>query len=253
MKRLMLILLLLFSPGMVWGGEDPAATEIVERMNKLQNQPSMYSEAAMTIQTSSGQERTYTYKSWMLDGGDKVLMEYTSPRRVKGQKTLLLNQADDIWVYFPRTGRVRKLATHAKRQKLQGSDFSYEDAGGGNLFVTDFTPRLLGQEKYAGKKCWLLELNRKQDSGSSYARLLLWVDRESYLPYRIDYFEKEGQEEPDKRLVQEDVRLVDGIPTAFRLVMYNLNEAGETRVELTKVRYNLEVDPELFSERGLKQ
>ena len=39
----------------------------------------------------------------------------------------MLNDGDDIWTYFPRTRRVRKLASHAKKQKVPGSDFSFGD------------------------------------------------------------------------------------------------------------------------------
>ena len=78
--------------------------------------------------TTSGKKRTFIFEAWSRDKGEKSLIRYLEPRRAKGQATLMLNNADDIWMYFPRTQRVRKLATHAKKQKA-GAPFSVKIAG----------------------------------------------------------------------------------------------------------------------------
>jgi len=86
---------------------------------------------------------------------------------------LMLNNADDIWMFFPRTQRVRKLATHAKKQKMQGSDFSYEDMGSGDAFIEDYDAQRLEDEMREGHDCFKLELTRKEGSDMSYSRLIL--------------------------------------------------------------------------------
>ncbi|MCF7826745.1 MAG: outer membrane lipoprotein-sorting protein, partial [Candidatus Marinimicrobia bacterium] len=104
-----------------------------------------YSKGSQTIITSSGQERVFEFDSWSAEKGKSVLTRYTKPAAIRGQAFLMLNNADDIWSYFPRTKRVRKLASHAKKQKMQGSDFTYEDMGGGDVFLTKFKSTLLGE------------------------------------------------------------------------------------------------------------
>ncbi|MEA3421029.1 MAG: outer membrane lipoprotein-sorting protein, partial [Acidobacteriota bacterium] len=115
--------------------QDLTGEDIIQKVNELINVQTSYGKAKMIIITSSGSKRTFIYESWSKNKGEKNLVRYLEPTRVKGQAILMLNHSDDIWMYFPRTQRVRKLATHAKKQKMQGSDFSYEDMGSGDEFI----------------------------------------------------------------------------------------------------------------------
>jgi len=91
-------------------GQELTANQIIHKVNDLMNQETVYGKIRMTIVTTSGKKRTFEYESWSKDKGEKNLIRYTKPARVKGQAILMLNNADDIWAYFPRTKRVRKLA-----------------------------------------------------------------------------------------------------------------------------------------------
>ncbi len=61
----------------------------------------------------------------------------------------MLNNADNIWTYFPRTKRVRKLASHAKKQKVQGGDFTFEDFSSSNIWKMEIQDMAIlgGQDK----------------------------------------------------------------------------------------------------------
>ena len=226
---------------------------IIQKVNELMNVQTSYGKAKMTIVTTSGQKRTFIYESWSKNKGEKNLVRYLEPRRVKGQAVLMLNHADDIWMYFPRTQRVRKLATHAKKQKMQGSDFSYEDMGSGDAFIEDFSPERLEDEKMEGHDCFKLELTRKQESDISYSRLIMWVIKENYYPIVIDYYDEDDPSLWEKRLVQSDIRVIDNIPTAMKIVMYNKQDNTQTEMELIEVKYNVKLDDSMFTERGLKK
>ncbi|HID29770.1 MAG TPA: outer membrane lipoprotein-sorting protein [Desulfobacterales bacterium] len=121
-------------------------------------------------------------------------------------------------MFFPRTQRVRKLATHAKKQKMEGSDFSYEDMGSGDAFVKDFTVRRLKDEKMKGYDCYKLELIRNKDSDVSYARLVMWVIKKYFVPIIIDYYDEKDPNFLLKRLVQSDIQVIGGIPTPMKMV-----------------------------------
>ena len=170
-----------------------------------------------TIVTSGGKERTLGMKAYSKNRNEKQLMIYTEPARVKGDKILMLNEGDDIWFYTPRTDRVRHLASHAKRQKVQGSDFAYEDMAGGNI-EEDYTYTLLGQEKVEGTKCHKFELI-PTESGPHYSKMILWADREKFLTRQIDYYE---EDELLKRLKTYDVQRIDGHWYAMKMVMTDL-------------------------------
>ena len=227
--------------------------KIVEIVNDLINQETCYARAKMTIITSSGQERTFTYESWSKERGEKNLIRYLAPRRVKGQATLMLNHADDIWMFFPRTQRVRRLATHAKKQKMEGSDFSYEDMGSGDVFVRDFTARRLKDEKMEGADCYTIELSRKKGSDSAYSRMIMWVRKENFVPIVIDYYDEDDSDLLVKRLVQSNIQVIDNIPTALKMVMYDQRNNTHTTMEFVEVKFNIPLEDAMFTERGLKK
>ncbi|MFC1726740.1 outer membrane lipoprotein-sorting protein [candidate division KSB1 bacterium] len=227
--------------------------EIIQKVNDLFNPETSYGKSTMTIVTSSGDKRTFTMESWSMGKGEKNLVRYLEPRRVKGQATLMLNHADDIWMYFPRTQRVRKLATHAKKQKMEGSDFSYEDMGGGDSFIEDFTSKRLDDEKIEGEECYKLEMTRKPDSDVSYSRLIMYIVRENFVPIVIDYFDEKNPDFHLKRLVQSNIRIIDNIPTAMKAVMYNKNDNTQTEMEMLEIKYNVQLDENMFTERSLKK
>jgi len=233
--------------------DDLTGEEIIKEVNALLNPSTTYGKAKMTIVTTSGQERTFVYESWSMNRGEKTLIRYLEPRRVMGQAILMLNNADDIWAFFPRTQRVRKLATHAKKQKMQGSDFSYEDMGSGDAFIDDYNSKRLKDEKKEGFDCYTVELIRKKGTEATYSRLAMWVIKENYYPVAIDYYDENDPEFLLKRLVQSDIRIIDDIPTAMNVVMRNEMDNTETKMILVEVKYDIELEDSFFTERSLKK
>ncbi|MFH1853593.1 MAG: outer membrane lipoprotein-sorting protein [Candidatus Neomarinimicrobiota bacterium] len=234
-------------------GQELTGPEIIRKVNDLFNPQTSYGVSKMTIVTTGGDTRTLVSESWSKGAGEKTLVRYLEPARVKGQAVLMLNNADDIWAYFPRTGRVRKLASHAKKQKMQGSDFSYEDMGGGDAFIDEYLARRLEDEKIDAQNCYTVELTRKPDSDQTYSRLILRVVKENFVPIAIDYYSENDPTLNEKQLVQSDIREIDGLPTAFKIVMYNKLDNTSTMMEMLEVQYNLELDDEMFTERNLKK
>lgn len=251
MKTRSIILMALISSQVL--GRNLTGPEIIQKVNALMNPASSYARAKMTIITSSGQERTFVYDSWSKNHGEKNLIRYIEPRRLKDQATLMTNYADDIWMYFTRTRRVRKMATHAKKQKMEGSDFSYEDMGAGNSFIEDFEATRLQDQEIDGQLCYQIEMIRKPDADISYSRLVMFVHKDHFVPIRVQYFEGDNPERLLKELVQTDIRQIQSIPTAMKMEMINRTDRTSTRMEFLEIRYNVDLEDALFTERGLKQ
>jgi outer membrane lipoprotein-sorting protein len=165
----------------------------------------------------------------------------------------MLNHSDDIWMYFPRTSRVRKLASHAKKQKMQGSDFSYEDMGSGDAFIEDYSAKRLEDEMMEEKDCYKLELTKKEDSDLSYSRMIMWVIKENYYPVVIDYYDEDDPRKHLKRLVQSEFKTINNYPTAMQVVMYNKIDNTNTKMRLLEITYDLPLDDAMFTERELKK
>ena len=234
-----------------WGtlqAQELSPQEIINRIDATERVASSESIARQIITTSGGKKRTLGMKAYTKDMNDKQLMIYTSPKRVKGDKILMLNDGDDIWFYTPKTDRVRHLASHAKRQKVQGSDFAYEDMSGGKI-EEDYTYTLMGEEKVAGQSCYKFELI-PTESGPHYAKLILWADKEKFITLKIDYYE---DDELLKRLDCYDVQHIDGHWYAMKLVMTNLQEGGQTVMETEKIQFDIEIKDKAFTTKNLKR
>jgi len=238
----------------LWGQDESlTGDDIILKVNEVFNPQTAYSKTRMTIVTTSGDQRTFVSESWSQNKGEKNLVRYLEPSRVRGQAILMLNHADDIWAFFPRTQRVRKLASHAKKQKMQGSDFSYEDMGSGDAFIEDYTALRLEDTAEQGFDCFTLELTRKPESDIAYSRLVIQVIKENFFPIAIDYYDDKDPKRLLKQLLQSDIRDVDGLPTAFQMVMSNLNDNTQSEMEFLEVRYNLPLEDSMFTERALKK
>lgn len=250
---LVTLFLLIFSVSVLSFGQELTGEEIISKVNELMNQDTVQAKVKMTIVTSSGNERVFIYDSYSKNKGEKNLIRYIEPKRAKGQAILMLNYADDIWMYFPRTKRIRKLATHAKSQKMEGSDFSYEDTGASDAFIEDFSSKKLGSEIKEGHDCYKIEMLKKEGIESGYSRLIMWIIKDSFIPITIDYYDAENPELLLKTLIQYDIKNIDGIPTATKMVMYNKLEDSQTSIEMLEIKYNIELDDSLFTERYLKR
>ncbi len=233
--------------------EEMTAEEIIQTMTETMNPDQAHGKMQMTIITTSGQERTFVYETFSKNHGEKSLMKYLEPTRVKGQTILMLNDADDIWTFFPRTKRVRKLATHAKKQKVEGSDFSYEDMGASNTFIEEYESARHNDERKQGRLCYTLELIRKADSDAGYSRIMMWVDKEYLIPLVIDYYHDDDPQLWEKQLICSDIQLIDDIYTPMKYVMYNKLDATQTSMGIIEIDYTVDLPDDLFTEMGMQK
>ncbi len=230
--------------------EEPTGKELLDRMDKVLTPESSQSTVVQTIETSSGGTRDFTYISFVGDSGASSLIRYQSPRRVKDEAFLMLNNADDIWAYFARTRRVRKLASHARKKKLMGSDFTYEDMGGGNRYREEYAPARLPDKQYEGETCYILELTPLPGEDPAYQRIVCYLRQSDYYPCRIDYYE--DKDELLKILYMKEIEVIDRFPTAMKMVMHNQEDGSETIIAIKEITYRVTFDKNFFSERSLK-
>ena len=119
--------------------------------------------------------------------------------------------------------------------------------------IEDFTSQRLDDEKMEGYDCYKLELTRVPDSNLSYSRLIMWVIKDNFVPVVVDYYHEDDPNRWLKRLVGSDIRTIDGIPTAMKVVMSNQEDNTQTEMEIVEIIYNIELTPEMFTERRLKK
>jgi outer membrane lipoprotein-sorting protein len=227
-----------------------SAGPILEKSDVAEGYASEFAEMQQIITTSGGQKRTLVIRAWAVHNGEKQLSEYLAPADIEGQKILMTEDGDNIWMFNPETRRTRKLGSHMKKRKMMGSDFTYEDQAGGK-FSEKFSGVVLGEEQQGGIDCSVLDL-KPTPKGPSYGKIIAYIGKEDFITRRVDYF-REGESEPFKRLILEDVRQVGEKRVAHKMTMTNLADRTETVNLLDKVQFGVELPDSIFESRNLEK
>jgi outer membrane lipoprotein-sorting protein len=145
----------------------------------------------MTLRNKKGQEskREIRNQSMEVDGdGDKALSIFDSPADVKGTAFLSFTHAiepDDQWLYLPALKRVKRIASANKSGPFMGSEFAFEDLSSQEIEKYNFV--YVGDEQIDGIDMYMVE-RRPRYKHSGYTRQVVWLDKEYYRPFRIDYY-----------------------------------------------------------------
>lgn len=224
------------------------AQAILGKSDEVEGFTSSFSEIQQIITTSSGQKRTLVIRGWAVNNSEKQLSEYQAPADIKGQRILMTDDGDNIWMFNPETRRTRKLGSHMKKKKVMGSDFTYEDQAGGKL-TEKYTGKLLREEEESDVLCYVLEL-RPTPKGPSYDKVVAWVGKDDFVGRRVDFYQN-GEAEPFKRLIMEDIRLVGEKPVAHKMTMTNLEDTTETVNIIARIQLNVKLPDSIFESRNL--
>ena len=222
--------------------------QIMENIEKNGKIFSSVSTMKQTNITSKGSTRTLTMEAYSKDSGDKQLSIYTAPARVKGDKILLLNGGDDIWFYTPKTDRVRHLASSAKKQKVQGSDFSYQDMEQRD-YKKDFSSKILNKEKIADVECLLIEAI-PTETGPNYSKLLFWVDVKNFVVIKTEFYDDGFLL---KTLLTSEIKKVGNYWMPMKMSMINNQSGSQTIIETTNIKLDVDIDDSKFTTNYLKK
>ncbi len=245
---LILVVLSLQSPDLCAQNRGAEILKEVEEQTIGQKAPAdLQAEMIMIIKSARGEEKKRELLVWTKNNPDRDnwrLMKFLAPSEVKDLGFLVLAD-DQMYLYLPEFQRVRRIASHNKKESFVGSDFSYDDLGSAR-FSAFFDPEL----KEEKDKFYILELKRKQGAKKQYSKIILTVDRETMMPVRAELYDDSGQ--LFKVETQENSRIGRyWVPTKF--VMENVKTGSSTVLELRNVKVDQNLSPEIFTERYLRR
>ncbi|MCU7845685.1 MAG: outer membrane lipoprotein-sorting protein [Candidatus Thiodiazotropha sp. (ex Monitilora ramsayi)] len=149
----------------------------------------------MLLKNKHGEESLRDMRNQTLEvenDGDKTLVVFDQPRDVKGTALLSFSHKtgdDDQWLYLPALKRVKRIASRNKSGPFMGSEFAYEDIS--SQEVEKYTYKFIEENDFEGIPTYLLE-RYPVDSNSGYTRQQVWVDKEQYIPLKIDYYDRKN-------------------------------------------------------------
>lgn len=228
--------------------------EVYEKVHEVRSKSlDRKTEATMVLFDKGGGKRTRTLTEFSKKADPeayKVLVVFRSPPDLKNVGFLIQAHTfsdRDLWAYFPEYKRVRRISTSSQDDSFFGSDFSYDDFGGPpNL--DDYKFNIVKEDVIDGKPCYVVEVTPKIHR--KYTRYIAWVARDLWIHLRIEYY----QEKDIYRLgVFTDVRIIDGIPTPFKIDMENKKTGHRTELTIQSIQYHTHFSDDLFSQRSLER
>jgi hypothetical protein len=236
-----LLIIFLFAGDLAFG---MTGDELLKKMDKVRSYKTAHLEAQMTIVNSSGDKTVMGVESWEKVEGDKSLMRFKSPARLKG--TAILTVGDSIWYYNRRTNRARLLSKSAKKGSVAGSSFSYEDMSAD--YAKDFRAEITKEDS----EFYEVKLTPK-DLEKKFSYLMAKVSKYHFVATKVQYFNDKGIKY--KELTAGDIKRVNGNWVALKVSMTEVMTQKITHFTISEeaIKYDLELKDSLFSERNLKR
>ncbi len=198
----------------------------------------------MILEDADGKtkERTIAIKQ---KGNTLRMIKFISPADVKGVG-FLVKSDEEMYLYMPEFGKVRRIASHVQGDDFMGTDFSYNDIGSTD-YADGYDARLLSKDAKQAQ----LELKPKKGKDSAYAKLVLTVDLEHWQATIVKYFDKKGG--LWKEMTSSDYKDVSGHWVPQRIRMQDHKKKHATIMEMSDIEFDTGLKDSDFSKRKLKR
>ncbi|MBI3615865.1 MAG: outer membrane lipoprotein-sorting protein [Candidatus Omnitrophica bacterium] len=214
---------------------EPTAEEILRKADEVRNPPLDYTVSVkVTSLKPQGTPKTAAYDV-LVKGKDRTVIKTLSPPVERGR--VLLMRGKDMWAFLPDVSKPLRISL---RERLMG-EVANGDLARAN-FTGDYTPEILREEEADGKECYVLQLTANAED-VTYARVVLWVEKESFRPYRAEFYGLSGR--LLKSCSYQEYRELGGRPRPTRLVMEDPIVKGKRSI-IEYDQMNVEPLPEKY-------
>lgn len=223
--------------GLLAQGPDALLKEADRRLTNWEDQT-----LSVSMRAKGPNDDKTTKMTIITKGEDRRALRFDEPADIRGMGVVIKGTVE-LYVRLPGSSKVRRVAAHARKQGLQGSDWGMEDQVLIRL-ATYFDAKVTGQTETHIE----LELTRKAGSDLSYARLEVSVARESITVSRIRYFE-DGK--PLKEEVRSGLKTNGEMRTYSKVRVTHMQKEHFTEIEVLSEKNNTGVEKSTFSKRWL--
>ena len=239
-------LALALTPALAAGQQLPSMDEVVDHLDELYRSESSHAVMTMTVVRERG-TRELTLESWS-QGEENVLIVIRSPAREAGTATLMTEEG--LWNYAPRADRLIRIPTGLLSESWMGSHFTNDDLMRETSYDEDYDTELSWEDR-EGERYLQVTLTPKPDAPVVYTRILFLLTPDAWVPVREEFYD-EG--ELVRTMVFDRVETVDGTPIPMRMTLQPTDEPDErTVVEYRELEFDVELDADLFTRRGLRR
>lgn len=213
------------------------------------------SDVTMKIVNKKGRERVREFTMLRLDlnegGAQKYYTYFKKPSDVSRLTFMVWKNPDsndDRWLYVPSVDLVKRISADDKNSSFVGSDFSYEDVSGRHW--TEDTHTIVSDAETMNERPAYLISSTPAEGDGSFAEKKSWIDKETYLPLREEYYDDKG--ELFRVFTADKIETIDGIVTITQRTMENTKKGQHTTIYFDSISYNKGITDDIFTERYLK-
>ncbi|HHF58149.1 MAG TPA: outer membrane lipoprotein-sorting protein [candidate division WOR-3 bacterium] len=233
--------LLIISGGILCGELTPQ--QILTRVDSVSNAPlDRKAQIRMILVDKNGKTKERLGVSYEKKE-NKRLIKFLEPAQDRGIGFLSL-PGDVMYVYFPAFKKVRRIASHVKNTTFAGTDFTYEELST-FTYSEDYNASLLEETD----SVYVLKLLPKPGVKKEYSHLIMWVDKENFVPRKIEFFDKGGN--LWKILSFRKITKKKNYWIPLELEMKDLKKQHLTRMVIENLEVDVGLPDEFFTKRYL--
>jgi hypothetical protein len=236
----------------VLGQSEPSADEIVDRAvarNAFGFENSV-AKVALSLRGKSGEkQRTIEIRSKRQGTLGRTLVRFHSPADVAGTGFLVVEQAsgdDEQYLYLPALGKVKRITGNQKHQKFMGTDLTYSDLEWHDLKQANL--ERLADTTVGQNPTYVVVARPKPDSDSPYGKTVTYVHKDSFVPLKVEFFDKAQQ--LLKVLTVRRLEKRDGRFVVTETHVKDVQAGSETMMTVTELTPK-SLDAAEFTERAL--
>lgn len=224
----------------------PSTARVIDHLNDLFRASSSEARMSMKIVTDR-YRRDLELQSWTRGKGEALIVVREPPREAG---TATLRAEEGLWSYAPRADRLVRIPSSLLSDSWMGSHFTNDDLIRETDYARDYDAVLAWNDQ-EGRLLLQATLRPRPEAPVVWSRIVYLLEPDDYLPVRADYFD-------GARIVRTlsfaDPHEVSGRRVPFRLHMKPAGKPGEsTLIEYQQVKFDVKVDPALFTQRGLRR
>lgn len=190
-------------------------------------------------------DRLFKYEYFVDNIEGVKLIKYIFPQKVKNNSFLIKNNGKDIWGYFNKSQITRKLGSHVMKQGIQNSDFTFEDLGKNNNWLTNYKIDLKKE-----KNDFIIHLHIIDKKKSDYDKIIIYANVETLYPSKIIYIKDNINE---KTLFLDDILQKNNFLYAQTMIMKNILTKTETKMIIDEIEFDVFFDNDIFNENRLQK
>jgi hypothetical protein len=188
------------------------------------------------------------------DGLSRVMMRFFKPADMRGAGLLMIEKPNrnDMFLYLPELGRVKRVTSRMTSSSMFGTDFSYEEFERIQGMAADSPLHRLEDVTVEDRPTYVIETRPTEDDDSAYERIKNFIDQEICVLVRSEFYER--GDAPRKIMTSDPAKATKegDIWITREMLMRDKRDETETTMVVEDVEVGKSISRKIFSQRELE-